>query len=581
MYHQLRCKTWSVFAILVVSALLLASCGGTTPATPTIPALTDVPLVDPETQVTTEPATPRGGRAVVALIQEPGQLSQLFNVQTGSFISTLAVEPLFAANAAGDYFPVLASELPSLENGGLSADFLTVTYKIKPGILWSDGEPFTADDIVFTFDVFMDPNSTTQAPPAYSYIDSVTAIDPLTVEVKMNSINPDYLSLWQSVLPKHKFTSTTVTQEDPLALIPMGTGPFMITEWKTGDQIVLDRNPYYRDPEKPYLDGITVKITPDREATIAGFRAGQFDYVFFLAGGDLAAIQSGEAAGEPIHLDIGEGGMQAEYLWFNMSDNGDLTKPHPVLGDPAIREAIDYGIDRQGIVDNVLGGFGTLTGSFIYAGWAATNIPPTPYDPDHSKAVLDAAGWVPGSDGIREKNGVRASLRFQTIAGDTTRELYQQVIQQNMKDVGIELKIENVPSNTLFGSYSEGGLIQVGNFDIVMSRDGFFMDPIEWVSYFITSWIPSAESPDGWTYAHWSNPQFDQLADEAAASLDPNVRQPLYNQIDTIFRETRLALPLYQAPRFNAWSTRLQGVSWDYFNPRLIFLSAADWYIQP
>jgi peptide/nickel transport system substrate-binding protein len=574
-------KIWPGFILLLVAALFLASCGETKPAAPTVVPVTDVPTSEAQPKNPTEIPTPRGGRAVVALIQEPGQLSQFFNVQTGSFVSTLAVERLFVADASGNYVPILASEVPTLENGGLSADFLTVTYKIKPDIKWSDGEPFTADDLVFTYDVYKDPNSTTQAPPAYSFIESVTALDPLTVEVKMNTINPDYLSLWEAVLPKHKFASTAVTQEDPLALIPMGTGPFMITEWKTGDQIVLDRNPYYRDPEKPYLDGITIKITPDREATIAGFRAGQFDYVFFLAGGDLAAIKSAEVAGEPVHLDIAEGGMQAEFLWFNMSDNGDLSKPHPILGDPAIREAIDFGIDRQSIVDNVLGGFGTLTGSFIYAGWASTNQPPTPYDPEHAKTVLDAAGWVPGSDGIRVKDGTRASLRFQTVAGDTTRELYQQVIQQNMKDIGIELKIENVPSNTLFGGYSEGGLIQVGNYDIVMSRDGFFLDPIEWVSYFTTSWIPSAESPDGWTYAHWSNPQFDQLSDDAAASLDPKVRQPLYNQIDTNFRENRLALPLYQAPRFVAWSTRLGGVTWDYFNPRLIFLSAADWYIQP
>ncbi len=581
MFIQLRKKTWSGFVLLIIVALLLASCGQTQPATPTSAPVNEVPTSEAEPQAPTENPIPRGGRAVIALIQEPGQLSQFFNVQTGSFVSTLAVERLFVADASGNWVPILASEVPTLENGGLSTDFLTVTYKLKPDIKWSDGEPFTADDLVFTYDVYKDPNSTTQAPPAYSFIESVTALDPLTVEVKMNTINPDYLALWEAVLPKHKFSSTAVTQEDPLALIPMGTGPFIITEWKTGDQIVLDRNPHYRDPEKPYLDGITIKITPDREATIAGFRAGQFDYVFFLAGGDLAAIKSAEDAGEPVHLDITQGGMQAEFLWFNMSDNGDLTKPHPILGDPAIREAIDFGIDRQSIVDNVLGGFGTLTGSFIYAGWASTNQPPTPYDPEYAKTVLDAAGWVPGSDGIRVKDGTRASLRFQTIAGDTTRELYQQVIQQNMKDIGIELKIENVPSNTLFGGYSEGGLIQVGNYDIVMSRDGFFLDPIEWVSYFTTSWIPSAESPDGWTYAHWSNPQFDQLSDDAAASLDLETRQKSYNQIDTIFRENRVALPLYQAPRFTAWGTRLQGVTWDYFNSRLIFLSAADWYIQP
>ena len=581
MFIQTRKITWTGIGLLVVTALLLASCGGSSPAPSTNVPSTNVPTLETQLQTPTTTPIPRGGRAVIALIQEPGQLSQFFNAQSGSFVSTLVVEPLFVANAAGTYLPVLASEVPTLQNGDLSADFLTVTYKIKPGIKWSDCEPFTSDDIVFTYDVYKNPASTTQAPPAYSFIDSVTAIDPLTVQVKMKSINPGYLTLWQAVLPKHKFTSTAVTQTDPLALIPMGTGPFMITSWKTGDEIVLDRNPNYRDPEKPYLDGITIKITPDRDATIAAFRAGQFDYVTFLTTGDLATVKKSADAGEPIHLEISKSGMTAEFLWFNMSNNGDLTKPHPVLGDPAIREAIDYGIDRQSIVDNILGGFGTLTGSFIYSGWAATNVPPTPYDPAHAKAVLDAAGWVPGSDGIRVKNGVRASLKFQTIAGDTTRELYQQLIQQNMKDIGIELKIQNVPSNTLFGGYSDGGLIQVGNYDIVMSRDGYFLDPIEWVSYFTTSGIPNAQSPDGWTYAHWSNPQFDQLAIEAAASLDPSVRQPLYNQIDQIFRDTRLALPLYQAPRFNAWSTRLHGVTWDYFNPYQIFLSSADWYIQP
>jgi peptide/nickel transport system substrate-binding protein len=578
MFTQTNKHTWSVFVLLIIASMVLASCGGNATEEATSALATEVPQATTQTQ--TEPEIPRGGRAVISLIQEPGQLSQFFNVQTGSYISKLAVEPLFITDANGNYQPLLAAEVPTLENGGISPDFLTITYRLKPGLLWSDGEPFTADDILFTFEVYKDPNSTTMAPPAYSFIESVTVIDPLTVEVRMNDINPEYLDLWQSVLPRHRFDSTAVTQEHPLALTPIGTGPFMIREWRTGDQIIFDRNPYYRDPDKPYLDGITVKITPDREAAIAGFRAGEFDYVFFLAGGDLAAVNASSEAGE-VHLEIDEGGMQCEFLWFNMSNYGDLTTPHPVLGDPAIREAIDYGIDRQGLVDNILGGFGTLTGSFIYVGWAATHVPPTPYDPEHAIAVLDAAGWVPGDDGIRVKDGVRASLRFQTIAGDTTRELYQQLIQQNMRDIGIELNIENVPSNTLFGGYSEGGLIQTGNFDIVMSRDGYFLDPLEWVSYFTTAWIPSEESPDGWTYAHWSNAEFDRLAEEAASTLDLEARRALYNQIDEMFREYRLALPLYQAPRFNAWSTRLQGVTWDYFNPRNILLGTADWYLQP
>src|SRR5690606_33601345 len=143
-----------------------------------------------------------------------------------------------------------------------------------------------------------------------------------------------------------------------------------------------------------------------------------------------------------------------------------------------------------------------LTGAFIYAGWAALDMPVTPYDPDKANEILDAAGWQRGSDGIREKDGVRASLRFQTIAGDQTRELYQQLIQQNMKDIGIELKIENVPSTTIFGSYQEGGLLARGNYDIVMSRDGYEVDPADWAAVFTSDSIPSEENPGGFTYCH-------------------------------------------------------------------------------
>lgn len=522
----------------------------------------------------------KGGRAVIALIQEPGQMNEFFNSQSGSFLSVLVVEPLFIADANGEYQPVLAAEVPTIENGGISPDSLTITYKLKEGITWSDGEPFTAEDIVFTFEVYKNPESTPLVPAAYDKIESVRAIDPLTVEVKMKEINPGYLDLWQTVLPKHKFDSTAVTQEHPLARLPLGTGPFVFKEWKTGDQIILERNPNYRDPEKPYLDGITIKVSPEKEATIAAFIAGEYDYVYFIVTGDLPTLTQAEQEGKPVHVELFEGGASVEWLWLNLSDNGDPTKPHPVLGDPAIREAMDYGIDRQAIIDEILGGFGSLTGAFIYAGWAALDMPVTPYDPDKANEILDAAGWQRGSDGIREKDGVRASLRFQTIAGDQTRELYQQLIQQNMKDIGIELKIENVPSNTIFGSYQEGGLLARGNYDIVMSRDGYEVDPADWAAVFTSDSIPSEENPGGFTYCHWRNAEFDAAIKEASSTLDQEVRKQAYARAAEIFARERPALPLYQSASADAWSTRLKGVRVGYFNPRGTLYGAADWYLE-
>nr|MBA3415726.1 hypothetical protein [Chloroflexia bacterium] len=526
------------------------------------------------------PAPTAGGRLVIGLIQEPGQLNDFFNGQSGSFLSVLAVEPLFIPDAEGQYQPILAAAVPTLENGGISEDFLTVTYTLRDGLTWSDGEPFTAEDIAFTFDVYKDPGSTPNVAAAYEAIASVTAVDPLTAEVTMTEVNPGYLDLWQQVLPRHLFDSTAVTLEHPQARIPLGTGPFVIADWQTGSEILLERNENYREEGKPYLDGITVRVTPEKEAAITSFVAGDLDYLYFVVTGDLPTLTAAQEAGEGVYVAQFPGGASVEWLWLNLGTDGDPARPHPVLGDPAVREAMDYGIDRQAIIDEILGGFGSLTGSFIFAGWAAVEVPVTPYDPERAMQVLDAAGWTAGGDGIREKDGVRASLRYQTIAGDLTRELYQQLVQQNMLDIGIELTIENVPSNTIFGSYEEGGLLTRGTYDLVMSRAGYEVDPVDWVAFFTSEQIPSEENPNRFTYSFYSNPEFDRIAAAAAATLDREVRRPLYEELVRIFAAARPALPLYRSASADAWRDRLHGVGTDYFDPRGTLYSAADWFVS-
>lgn len=524
-----------------------------------------------------EPA--QGGKIVMGLIQEPGQLNDFFNGQSGSFVSVMTVDPLFVANTAGEYRPVLAAEVPSLENGGISDDNLTITYRLKEGLTWSDGEPFTADDIVFTWEVYANPESTPSVGAEYSLIESVTKVDDLAVEVRMSEINPMYLDLWQQVLPKHKFDSTAVTQEHEQARIPLGTGPFVITEWKTGDQITLERNPHYWDEGKPYLDGMTIKITPQKDAAIASFINGDLDYLYFVVTGDLPVLTAAHDKGDGVDVWVDEGGTSVEYLWLNNKARGDSSTPHPVLGDKAVREAMDYGIDRQMIIDEILGGFGTLESSFIFSGWARVETPPTPYDPEKSRQILDEAGWVQGGDGIREKEGVRASLKFQCISGDQTRELYQQLIQQNMKDIGIELEIENVPSNTIFGSYQEGGILVRGEYDILMSRAGYEIDPFNWVEYFTTSQT-SEDNPVRDTYTFYSNPELDELASEALTTLDQDTRREIYEQIEAILHEDRPAIPLYRSAKAEAWRDHLQGVDPDYFVDRGALYSAAEWFVD-
>ena len=523
----------------------------------------------------------QGGRAVIALIQEPGQMNPYFNIQSGSFLSTLAVEPLFVPDADGTFLPVLAAEVPTLENGGISEDFLTITYKLRDGVAWSDGEPFTADDVVFSYEVYENPESTTVLGPSYELIESVEAVDPLTVAVRMSEINPAYLELWNTdapVQPRHAFESSAVDQEHPLARLPLGTGPFVFTDWSTGDTITLERNENYREEGKPYLDGITIQVTPEKESAIASYIAGGFDTVFFIVTGDLPTLTQAEEEGAPIVVALQEGPSHVEWLWLNLSDGGDPSAPHPVLGDPAVREAMDHGIDRQTVIDEVLGGFGYIVGSFIYSGWAAVDIPAAAYDPELANQILDEAGWVMGDDGIREKDGVRASLRYQTIAGDLTRELYQQVVQQNMRDIGIELSIENVPSNTIFGTWEEGGIYARGDYDILMSRAGYFVDPAQWANDFTSDEIPSEEQPAGLNRVRYQSPEFDAAVAAGGATLDQDVRAEAYRRAAEQFAADRPAIPLYSSAWGWTWNERLGGVSTDYWEG--MWPSSADWYIE-
>jgi len=508
-------------------------------------------------------------------------MNRLFNDQSGSFLSFWAQEPLFVARPDGSFDPVLAAELPSVENGGLSEDGLTVTFRLREGVTWSDGQPFTAEDVKFTFDVIQDPGSTAIPPSAYDLVESVDVVDERTVRVRMSSPNPYYFGLFQQILPKHMFDSTAVTTEHPQARLPLGTGPFVFVEWNDGDTIMLERNEDYWDSEQRpvWLDGITLKITPDAQSAISSFQRGEFDSVFFVTSGDLPDLTDARDNGAPIVVTLQETRSHVEWLWLNQSDNGDPSRPHPVLGDPAVREAIDLGIDRDAVIDQVLKGFGTLNGSFLYSGFAATEVEVAPFDPERANEILDDAGWERGADGVRAKDGVRASLRYQTVTGDQTRELYQQLVQQNLEDIGIEVNIENLPSNLMFGSYQEGGRLARGDFDIMMSRDGYVVDPLEegWAANFTCEEVASESNPGGQSETHWCNPEYDAIVQEAASTVDQNRRAELYAEAAQLFARERPALPLYSSTWGWTWSTALQGVSTDYFDG--IWRSAQDWYL--
>jgi peptide/nickel transport system substrate-binding protein len=518
-----------------------------------------------------------GGRLVMALTQEPGSMSRLFDEQSAADLSMLVVEPLLLPLADGSYEPLLAERVPTVENGDVSADGLRVVYRLREGITWSDGDAFDAQDLAFTVDVVKDPANATVAGPEYGPVEDVVVVDDRTVEVVMSEPNRLYRDLFQDVLPSHRFESTQMGPSDALVELPLGTGPFVFTEWRRGDGLELERNPaYWRDPEKPYLEGISVRVVPDTVAATSSFTNGEYDTVFFFVSADLPNLLRQQADGAPIEVALQETPSWVEWLWLNHSAPGRPGTPNPVLADPAVREAVDLALDRQGIIDTVLEGQGTPVGSYLYAGWAATEIAPTERDVARAAAVLDAAGWVAGPDGVRVKDGTRAALSFMTVAGDASRELYQQIIQQNLAEIGIEVTIRNRPAEEIFAGYADGGALARGDFDFMMSRDGYYIDPKAWTEVFTTASIPGEGNPEGFSYSFRSDPGFDALAERAGAEVDVEAARPLYAELAQRFAADRVAIPLYSSTWGWAWGSDIEGVDattyWDGIWP-----SVADW----
>lgn len=555
--------------VLAVLALAAAACGGgggTTTTSP--PAGTEPETTAPE--ATTPPTGEGGGVLTIGLYQEPDNLNPFLAVQTASrLVRELTLEGLLDADPDGNYIPQLAAEVPSVENGGISPDGLTITYKLKPGVTWSDGHPLTSRDIQFTWEAVMDPANAVNSQTGYELIESVETPDELTAVVTFKELYAPALSLFSiadAVLPAHALEGTPLGEAE-FNRSPEGTGPFVVTEWRSGDSIVLDRNPNYREEGRPFLDRVVFKIIPSREVGIAQIRSGEIDVLWDLIESQIPEFQQLEG----IDLQVVPS-SNVEYLGLNLSDNFDPALPHPILSDKRVRDAIAAAIDRTPIVDELLFGMTEVATSPLGMGWAApSGLELPPYDPAKAQQLLEEAGWVDtDGDGIREKDGMRLSLEISTPAGSQLRELTEQILQEQLKAVGIELVINNVPAATLFGNWAENGKLKRGDFDIVMDTWGADLDPDAFLSTLFTSdQIPTeANGGEGWNFFRLADPELDQAITEGRSTLDLEVRKAAYRRAVERILDAGVYIPLYKRAQINAFVSAVDGElpnPWDEF----------------
>lgn len=528
--------------LFLVLGLLVSACGsgGGETAAPAEPAPST------EEAAPAEPAASGGGGGTVTLIipEEPTTLNY-FGGEAAiirQVAEATSMTGLVTINEKGEFVPMLAAELPTSENGGLSDDYLTVTWKLKPDLKWSDGEPITSDDIKFTWEVLSNPESgALVGTAAFDQIVAVDTPDELTAVLTYSTPYPGYLDQFAyGLLPRHATGEPTDMANWEWNRKPVGAGPFVVTDWVSGQSITLERNPYYFEEGKPYLDRLIYRIVPEPAAQTAMMLQGEAQVHLWPSENEADYNKLLEGKAKQVLVP----GIWNTAIDFNLSApfDGDPgpTPPHPILGDLRVRQAIAHAIDYETLVNDVLEKtVSPSTNPFAY-GWYKCDLPnPYPYDVEKAKSLLEEAGWVAGPDGIRvaqgamyAPDGTRLSLELQGYTNFEPIQRTEEFVVENLKAVGVEARIQNYDFSIIFGAYEDQSPRMVGDFDMLLFDRGFTIEPHGYNKEAYTSTnIPTAENPIGSNYFRWVNPEVDAALEIAGSNFDLETRKQAYCSI--------------------------------------------------
>jgi peptide/nickel transport system substrate-binding protein len=556
-----------LIVIILILSLALAACQQAAPEpAPEEPG----EVVVPEEPVVEEPT---GERKVATFIwtQEFDSLNPLY---TNMWFSAITRDIWNAAawvfDVENNPNPVLVTEIPSLENGGISDDGRTITIKLRDDIVWSDNTPITSADFLFTYEMVTNPNNivTTQYP--YNLITAVETPDELTViSTFEEAFVPWVANLWRWVLPKHVlqpvFDAEGTIDTAPWNLAPtVGAGPYVFAEWESGSYARFVRNDnYYDSPAK--IDEIFFRFVPDDASQVAALRTGDGDLGTFIAQADFPTL---EAAGVEVTAVV-SGYDEGWFIYLG-------EEAHPALFDVRVRQAIALCFDRPSINRDLLLGLTEPAATYWdNTPYANPNIAPWPYDPAAGMALLDEAGWVDtNGDGVRDKDGVELIL----VHGTTSREIRQDtqaVAQQNLAQCGIQLDLLSYSADVYFQSYGGGGPLPTGELDIgQFSSTEAFPDPD--TSRWLCSEVPSDEYPDGINDQKICDPELDELFRLQSSQIDFEERQQTFWRISEIMYENVYWLGVWQDLDTWAVSERLTNVNISGADP---FYSIAEWDI--
>lgn len=502
----------------------------------------------------------RGGSGQLKLLwwQAPTLLNPHFATGTKDQDgSRIFYEPLANWSQDGELIAVLAEEIPSLENGGLSKDGTSVTWKIKKGVKFHDGQPLTADDLVFNWEYCKDP--ATAAVTSGSYIDvTVEKVDDHTVKVVFPKPTPfwadAFVGINGMIIPKHLFKdySGGKSREAPTNLKPVGTGPFKFKEFRPGDLVAGEINDEYHVADQPHFDSVQMKGGGDAvSAARAVLQTGEFDFAWNLQVEDTVLTKLEEGGKGKVHLNPG---ANIEHIQINSTDpnqevdgeRSSIKTQHPAFKELAVRQALALLIDRSSVQKYIYGRTAKATANYV-------NGPPRyasknnqfEFNIDKAKAILDKAGWKPGSDGIREKGGVRLDWVYQTSI-NPLRQKNQAIVKQACQKAGIKIEIKSVVSSVYFSSdVANPDTYPHFYTDLQMYTTGPGRpDPQQWMRSFLTDEISQKSNKwQGRNITRWSNKEYDDTWDAASKEIDPVKRTVLLIKMNDIVVQNIAVIP--------------------------------------
>jgi peptide/nickel transport system substrate-binding protein len=503
--------------------------------------------------------------------------------------SRIFYEPLASWDPDGNLSPVLAAEVPTLQNGGLSKDGKTIVWKLKKDVQWHDGKPFTADDVVFNWEYAADPATAAYSIATYKDL-KVEKIDALSVRVTLAKPTPFWADAFVGVrgmiIPKHVFEpfKGAKSREAPANLKPVGTGPYRFVDFKPGDLVKGELNPTYHMANRPYFDTIEMKGGGDAvSAARAVIQTGEFDYAWNLQVED-EILKRMEQAGKG-KVDIVAGG-DIEHIGCNFTDpwkevdgeRSSIKTKHPFLSDPAVRQALNLLVDRASIQEQIYGRTGISTANFLNAPerFRSKNTK-WEFSIDKANQLLDGAGWKRGSDGIREKGGVKLKMVYQTSI-NASRQKTQQVVKQAAGKAGIDMEIKSITASVYFSS-DAANLDTYPHFstDIQMYTTTMTQPDPELFMIQFTSWeVASKDNKwQGRNITRWRNEEYDKLYKAAEGELDPVKRAAMYIKMNELTIQNVVVIPIVWRPRVRAISNklRLEQSGWD-----SDFWNLQNWY---